>query len=555
MNTSSWFRRVPVVVALGILSVAACSRRGGCRGEYCGSLVIAGTSDVTTLLPPVSDAAIDRDVFDQIFLRLADLAPDGGTIGDSGFVPQLARSWEWTDPLTLVFHLDPRARWQDGPAVTAADVVFTFDAYTDTAIASGDRTALSHIASVTTPDSLTAIFRFHDRYPEMFFDAVFHMRVLPAHLLANVPRGTWQTAEFGRAPVGDGPYRFVRWTPGQTLELAADSTFFLGRPHLRRVIWRFASDLNAAITQVVAGEADAIEVLITPPNIKRAQDAGHLTLYPYAGPTYSFLRFNLRANGDAARPHPIFGDPDVRRALVLATDRARMLQSVFAGHAKIPPGPMTQQWKWLWVPELTVPPYDTAQAAQLLTARGWRDTDGDGVRDRAGKKLSFHVLVPSTSAVRQQYALLLQEQLKAIGVEVLIDQMEPATQGERLHAGAFDAALESWNADPTPTSSVSGIWGHGGPSNFGHYANPTFDRQIATAASAATPEAAKAAWVAAFGTLAHDAPAIMLFSVDNVAAVDSRVADVRIRPDSWWALLWTWRIPPDKLNERDRVGG
>jgi peptide/nickel transport system substrate-binding protein len=554
MITSSWFRRVPVVVALGILSVAACSRRGGCRGAYCGTLVIAGTSDVTTLLPPVSDAAIDRDVFDQIFLRLADLAPDGGTIGDSGFVPQLARSWEWTDPLTLVFHLDPRARWQDGPAVTAGDVAFTFDAYTDSAIASGDRSALSHIVSVTAPDSLTAVFRFRDRYPEMFFDAVFHMRILPAHLLGTVPRGTWQTAEFGRAPVGDGPYRFVRWTQGQTLELAADSTFFLGRPHLRRVIWRFASDLNAAVTQVAAGDADAIEVLITPPNIKRAQDAGHLTLYPYDGSTYTFLRFNLRANGDASRPHPIFGDADVRRALVLATDRPRMLQSVFAGHAKIPPGPMPQQWKWLWVAELSVPPYDTAQAARLLAGRGWRDSNGDGIRDRNGQKLTFHLTVPP-SPTRQQYALLLQEQLKAVGVEVLIDQLDNPTQSERLHAGTFDAALESWITDPTPSSSVPALWGGGGPSNFGHYANPTFDRQIAAAASATTPEAAKAAWIAAFGTLAHDAPGIMLFSVDNIAAVDSRVADVRVRPDSWWALLWTWRIPPDKLNERDRVGG
>jgi peptide/nickel transport system substrate-binding protein len=232
-----------------------------------------------------------------------------------------------------------------------------------------------------------------------------------------------------------------------------------------------------------------------------------------------------------------------------------MLQSVFGGNAKLPPGPMTQQWKWLWVPELTVPPYDTAQAAQLLAARGWRDTNGDGVRDRAGKKLSFHLLVPSTSAVRQQYALLLQEQLKAVGVEVVIDQIERATMDERTQGGAFDAALESWNTDPTPTASVPGLWGTGGGSNFGHYSNPAFDRQIATASAAATPEAAKSAWIAAFETLAHDAPGIMLFSVDNIAAVDSRVTDVRIRPDSWWALLWTWRIPPDKLNERDRVGG
>ncbi len=555
MTTQPRFPHAATALLLAVLAAASCTRRGGCTGEYCGTLVIAGTSDVTTLLPPVSDAAIDRDVFDQIFLRLADLAPGGSTIGDAGFVPQLANRWEWTDPLTLVFHLDPRARWHDGPSVTAADVAFTFAAYTDTAVNSPDRNTLGHIASVSALDSLTAVFHFRDRYPEMFYDAVFHMRILPAHVLRSVPPATWQTAEFGRAPVGDGPFRFVRWTPGQTLELAADSTFFLGRPHLRRLIWRFASDLNTAITQVAAGEADAVEVLITPTNIKRAQDAGHLTLYPYSGSTYTFLRFNLRANGDSAHPHPIFADPDVRRALVLATDRPRMLQSVFAGHAKIPPGPMPQLWAWLWVPQLTVPPFDTAQASRLLSRRGWRDTNGDGVRDRNGKKLSFHLSVPSTSAVRQQYAQLLQGQLKAVGVEVLIDQMETATQQERLHSGAFDTALESWNTDPSPTSSVPGNWGRGGGSNFGHYASATFDRQIAVATSATSPDSVTAAWIAAFGTLAQDAPGIMLFSVDMIAAVDSRVAGVRIRPDSWWALLWTWRIPPDKLNERDRVGG
>jgi peptide/nickel transport system substrate-binding protein len=555
MITPPRFPRLPAVVAIAALIAVACTRRGGCTGEYCGTLVIAATGQVETLLPPVATSATDRDVFDQIYLRLADLAPDGGTIGDAGFVPQLARAWEWADPLTLVFHLDPRARWHDGPPVTAADVAFTFDAYTDTLVNSTDLPTLAHIASVTATDSATAVFRFRDRYPEMFYDAVFHMRILPAHLLREVPRATWATAELARAPVGDGPYRFVRWKPGESIELAADSTFFLGRPHLRRLIWRFASDLNTAVTQVAAGEADAIEILVTPTNYERAQNAGHLTLYPYPGATYSFLRFNLRANGDASRPHPIFGDPEVRRALVLATDRAKMLQSVFAGHAKVPPGPMTQQWGWLWVPELVVPPYDTAQAARLLAARGWRDSDGDGVRDRGGSKLSFHVIARSTSGVRQQYALLLQEQLKAVGVEVSIDQMDGETEGQHLEAGTFDASLESYNADPTPTSSVPGIWGSRGGSNYGHYANPTFDRQVTAAATATTLDAVKAAWVAAFGTLAHDAPGIMLFSVDNVAAVDARVADVRIRPDSWWALLWTWRIPPDKLTERDRVGG
>src|SRR3970282_2063728 len=128
--------------------------------------------------------------------------------------------------------------WQDGRAVTAADVVFTYDIYTDSLVNSPFRPALRLIRAVTARDSLTAVFQFQKRYPEMFYDAVYHMRILPAHLLRAIPRDGWRSAAFGRAPVGAGPYRFVRWKAGESLELVADSTFFLGRPHIRRVIWR-----------------------------------------------------------------------------------------------------------------------------------------------------------------------------------------------------------------------------------------------------------------------------------------------------------------------------
>jgi len=546
-------RRSAVVLAALSLGFTACTRRGGCRGEYCGTLVFAATGEPTTLLPPVTDESLDRDIFDQIFLKLADIGPDGNTVGDGGFTPQLARQWEWTDALTLTFHLDPRALWQDGRAVTAADVAFSFAVYTDSILDSPYRPNLRHIATVSATDSLTAVFRFRDRYPEMFYDAVYQMRVLPAHHLDSLPRAQWRTAAFGRAPVGNGPYRFVRWVPGQSVELVADSTFFLGRPHVRRLIWRVTSDHSVAVTQVVAGEADAIQVLVTPANIERAQQAEHLTLYPYAGSVYTFMGFNLRANGDKIRLHPIFGDPDLRRAIVLATDRERMVQSVFAGHAKVPPAPISQVWASLWLPDLAIPPFDTAESAALFERRGWRDTDGDGIRDRGGRPLSFHVATPTTSKVRGQYARLLQEQLRAVGVEVLIDEMESATLQERLRAGQYDAALQSWVTDPAPSSGIPQLWRRGGASNFGGYDSPVFDRQVEQAVSATTPAAATQAWLGAFRTLAQDAPAVMLYALDNTAAIDSRVADVRIRPDSWWALVRTWRIPLDRLTERDRV--
>src|SRR6266576_915001 len=151
---SAMLRRfhLPSFIFLAVAVLASgCERPGGCTGPNCGKLIDVGMST--------------------------------NTVGDEDFQPLLAQKWEWDGPLTLVFHLDPRARWQDGQRVTAADVEFTFDAYTDSAVGSPYRPKLHRIASVTQRDSLTTVFRFKEKYPEMFYDAVYHMRILPAHLL------------------------------------------------------------------------------------------------------------------------------------------------------------------------------------------------------------------------------------------------------------------------------------------------------------------------------------------------------------------------------------
>src|SRR5256885_4312583 len=269
-------RLTAAAALVGLLVAAGCARKGGCTGDYCGTLVIATGGEPDVLLPAVSDRSITRDVTDQLFLKLADLGPSGNTVGDEDFQPLLAARWEWDTPTTLVFHLDPRARWQDGRAVTAADVAFTYDIYTDSLVSSPFRPSLRHIAAVTTRDSLTAVFPVRQRLPEMFYAAAYHMRILPSHLLREVPASQWLRAAFGRAPVGDGPYRFVAWRAGESLELAADSTFFLGRPHLRRLIWRFTAHQQVAVTQLIAHDAYAVAVPVTPDNPERARPDTHL---------------------------------------------------------------------------------------------------------------------------------------------------------------------------------------------------------------------------------------------------------------------------------------
>jgi peptide/nickel transport system substrate-binding protein len=550
----TWPRRLSIIAVGAALSLATCRPATGCRGDYCGTLIFAMTGEPDILLPPVSQQVQSRDIADQLFLKLADMRMSANTVGEADFEPLLAQRWTWDDSLTLVFHLRPEARWQDGTPVTAADVAFTFDAYTDAAVNSPFRSVLGRIAGVTARDPRTAVFRFKDRYPEMFYDAAAQMRILPAHLLRDVPRAQWATAPFGRAPVGDGPYRFASWVPGTSIELVADSTFFLGRPHIRRLIFHFMADLATAVTQVVGGEADAIEILVTPDNLARARAAPQLATYSYEGVFYGYLGLNQRANGDPARPHPIFGDRDVRRALAMAVDRERMRQSVLGDMAKVPPGPMPTLWP-LWNPPPRTLPHDSAAAASLLTVRGWVDRNGDGFRERGNTALAFRILLPATSGIRKQYGRLLQEQFRAIGARVELDEVEGPVFGQRTQAGRFDAYLGAWSTDVSP-SGLAEQWSRSafGGSNHVRYDDPEFDRLVDEARrSRGSPDEVRALWRRAIEVFNDDAPAIVLFATENVAAVHARVAEVRIRGDSYWALVRTWRIPADKLIERDRA--
>src|SRR3989449_4932925 len=163
----------------------------------------------------------------------------------------------------------------------------------------------------------------------------------------------------------------------------------------------------------------------------------------------------------------------------MAVDRERLLQNVWGDAAKVPPGPEPQLW-WIWDPETRVLPHDTAQASRLLTRLGWRSSDHDGVRERRGNRLTFRIMVPTTSAIRRQYARLLQEQYRALGAEVELDEVEPSVFSQRAMAGRFDALIAAWNADPTPASSIAQTWTREGVgrSNYLRYLNPAFDALV-----------------------------------------------------------------------------
>ena len=542
--------RLGHAAALLLLVVAAAcgrDRATAAAGDVGGTLVIASPGDPDILLPPLVSSLQAAQITAQVFDRLAEIDSSLNTVGDAGFAPRLAKSWTWApDSLSIRFALDPRARWHDGQPVRAADVKYSYEAYADPATGSPVTELLQNVASVETPDSLTAVVRFKTRRPEQFFDFVYNVYILPSHLLADTKHADLRNAPFARQPVGTGRFRFVRWEPNQRVELVADTANWRGRPKLDRVIWSFAPDPAAATAKLLAGEADVWEMLRGEALDKVAQSPT-LRAMPYASLDVGYLLFNVRGG--------LFADRALRRALAASIDRDALVRSALDTLAYVASGPAPRALGGATTP--TGHALDLAAASRTLDSLGWR-MGSDSVRAKGGRPLAFSLLVPTTSAVRQRLAVLMQAQLKQVGVRMTIEQLEPGALMQRVNARQFDAMLHAWHADPSP-STIRQTWGSAaanapGSANLAGYASRTFDALVDSASAAFDPKAEHALYARAYDVLTDDAPAVWLYELRNFAGVHRRLHPVGVRADAWWADLADWTIPASERISRDRIG-
>jgi peptide/nickel transport system substrate-binding protein len=527
-------------LALALLAAAGCGDRGSC--PTCDTAVIAAIGEPGTILPPLVDETVGRDIGDQIFERLALLAPGGAPIDPSAYRPALAASWARHDSVTWRFRLRPHARWHDGRPVTAEDVRFSFEAYSDSTLASIAQPYLAGKVEVIPEDSATFLVRFGEPSSQQLYDATYYVRIIPKHVWAAVPRGSWAADTTTAHLIGSGPFRLERWERGQFLVLAADSAG-PDRPGLRRAIWRFTGDPDAALNLVLSHEADLLETAIGPERASRAAAASGMRVISYPSAVSGFLGFNLLDRRRGGR-HPVLGDRETRRGLAMGVDRAVLARSVFGEEAKAPPGPMSRLL-WIWSDSIRTLPYDTVAARTTLEAAGWRLGGGQSIRRRGNQRLAFDILVPSTSGSRRQHAVQLQEAWRRLGAEITVSAVDFAVFQERLGRGQFDGYLGAWLDEPTPRG-MADQWSRAGwtANNYGRYHSATFDSLLVRAGrEPGVPEAA-GLYRQAMESLNGDVPAIFLYTPVNHAVVATRVEEVEIDPYSWISGLRGWKVVP-----------
>jgi peptide/nickel transport system substrate-binding protein len=396
--------------------------------------------------------------------------------------PELAESAQFSpDGRVFTVRLRPNLQFSDGHPLTADDVVFTFQVIYDPHIPSGVADTLKvggDKIRVESVDDRTLHFTFPEPYAgaERLFDSV---PVLPKHVLEPIYReGKFQEAWGLATPpsqlVTAGPFSLQAYEPGRRTALVRNPHYWKrdaqgnALPYLDGIDFLIVADKSTQLLKFQQGELDALRPLL-------AQDVQ--TLQPLVqrgeavtadlGPSLiaELLWFNLnpghQPHTDKPYVDPVelkwFSQVKFRQAIALAIDRAAIVDAVFSGKATPLPGfvsPGETQW---YDPQLKPYPYDPNQAGELLNQLGLIDRDGNGVReDDQGHPVQFRLVTNAGNAIREKMGLMIQEDLKNIGIEVHFAPVESKILLGKLSSQFdYEACLFSLNGGDTDPNAKS----------------------------------------------------------------------------------------------------
>lgn len=385
-----------------------------------------------SLNPLVDAGGAQFVVLEMVFDRMFDFDTDNNPL------PRLADSYEVNDDYTeYIVHLNKDAKWQDGEDVTADDVVWTYEMYTDPDVGTTFATKISALKGVdsqtglrvegeefgvTKIDDDTVKFEMtRTAFPWDFFN--LYMYVFPQHIYGEVDPTTLLTSDLWLTPVGSSYCKLDSYVDGSVYEFTANKDYYLGAPDFDRMIIKCMEQSNL-LSALMSGEIDmtvghAGRGNITTSDVELAESQSNLTLES-GGVTLIYMALNNEKL-----------DVNLRKAINLAVDKEMMVNNVFCGYAEVldnlcPPSSLHYDTS------LTPWKQDIEEAKELLAASDW-DTSKP-----------LELLVDSSSTERQQLAVIIQQNLEEIGLTVNITSMEYSALLDKCRGtgdGDFEMAI------------------------------------------------------------------------------------------------------------------
>ena len=384
-------------------------------------LRVGWSSEPDTMNPLTTYSTEAMEIINLVYDKLLDY--------DTAFkvIPSLAEEFEYSeDGLTLTFHLRPGVKWHDGTPFTAEDAAFTYNLVKDNELGMF-AVWVKHVTSAVAQDANTLVLTFD--IPQSV-NPGFAVPILPKHLWSSMSVEDIETFA-NDAPVGTGPYRLVEWSVGSQLTIERNADWWGNQPAATKIVYVLYGNEDIMGQALKSGDIDIITEV--PPTIWDGL-SGAEQVKAVSLPSFSFHHIAFNLGGEPG--NPLLKDKVIRQALSYALDRNQLVQVALAGHGQ--PGStivsVGLEDFHLAIPDDQKMDANPEKGAQILEEAGYKDSDGDGVRESPdGAPLQFRLIAIETTTVDVRAAQLFRDAAAEVGIQLDLQTLDENTLGELVY--------------------------------------------------------------------------------------------------------------------------
>jgi peptide/nickel transport system substrate-binding protein len=529
------------------------------------NITIVIPEDPPSFNPIITDTGYDSLVMELVLLGLSDIDPEGNvfpelaaelpTIENGGVVLD-----ETAGTMSVTWKMRQDVQWADGKPVIADDVIFTYDAIVNPETG-GWIPGIDYIDSVEKVDDHSFTINYNAIYPGYLTQFGGEQVVIwPAHY-CDAAQGfsSWECA---RKPLSNGPFVLSEWVNGDHMTFVRNEKYFeKGKPEIDTITVRIIPDQSVRKTMLINGDAD-LDMWTTEQVISDLQGTSNVEVNPSPNNRWVMrIFFNLAAKGTTdpvATPHPILSDLRVRQAIRAAIDVDTISKEFFLGYAK---PAWTEFFRPPYICDIPRPQFDPNAAATLLDEAGWKDTDGDGVRECHGCQTAEEGYVMEMEFITySEYGEPLEltqqfiaEQLGKLGIKLNLTIVEgsvlwaASTDGGIEQNGNFD--MDIWDDGYGGVDPTDYIWSYYSTDaavpdagyNYGRWSNEQFDTLL-SGVYTLDEEQRKKDFCEMASILEEELPELILFTAINADAHSVRLQNVQSTTNdlvTWNAADWT----------------